>query len=1125
MLSEISNKNRESDWHVEWKNNFSIQEYEILKHKGGFKDRRADALVYTKTLEFQHSYISLTEINERTYDHKINGLKTYWIVDCTINALQIDKLENDICLIKFTNNDNWRFESFKNCNHIYLDYNDVIYKIKPKYVRQRMVYTNKYTPKKNFIRTLKKNERIFSTDKIPQCKIYFNQRGAGCGKTYESIQLLNSDTIFREKTFFIYLTKMHSAKEVIKKEFMEQLENGKLQNIEEWEDEYHNKQHRITFTKNEKECKMIIATIDAFMYRLGDKNNTDSDFFRGIITSIKSGYESSNRISMAGTTINLSKQTLIIIDEAQDLSPEYIEAISKKMLTTHYDCYVIGDKLQSIWGENNVFTFLEKNDFLYPIKIVKSIGTNKVRRFHNEKFINFVNNIIDFKKYNLPIIEEICSDKECKYKHINTEEPYKIFEIPTIYTSEKELSKLENTLNKIEKYIRDEITNNKYLPNNFMFIFPYLKNNLLANELEPRLQKIWKEIFEDINYYNDVVAKNKYWKENYDKDKYIQFVYFHKGNEGQSINLRESENASRILSIHASKGSGCEVVFLLGINEQSLHFYSSETGSLQYDSLLHVAITRQKMKLYVGLINNGCDIYRRFNTIAKIEHDENIEPLLNNISNHLRLGKISGYCLLNNFETMNEIFFISSENNKFNSYAKRGNNIVEWGHHIIRNAVFKYRFLSCIYNNEKYDDEKDQFKTILNKITKKKVTLLTYNEYFKTLDEILKNKNKHESSPEKKDRVIKCKNLIPVLFYESHRGSEYIKYKDIIVSVIENVILKISDTLRNNKLPELCPIESVLLWHVISILNHGKYSEISIMDIYNIINCYNTIYSKKNNHDDINCKCGELFTNNIDVGENIYVEIQQSKKNHYEKIQSVTELYTRYKQHVEKHFCESFTYNVMHFVNYLNTGKLNITKDFWLIAYSENYVINFIFRPEINKINFNEIYTSLIFDHHIIFNGASKKNNDRYKGKKIIHCVLSLNMSETKPIFYDINEIYTKNVEYTRGIFKNAIICHYKEHTKLLFRCFNFLNKKFHGRQQKLTCIRDYIQVKYMKMPHYVFLFIDNIVEKLKEGTDCSKYNKIFKDELFFTIEMNDKMVEFINNVLDIVEYNDSTIE
>jgi superfamily I DNA/RNA helicase len=100
----------------------------------------------------------------------------------------------------------------------------------------------------------------------------------------------------------------------------------------------------------------------------------------------------------------------------------------------------------------------------------------------------------------------------------------------------------------------------------------------------------------------------RFWTKRLGPDKHI---YLHRSVEGQTINLKESENATRILSIHTSKGNGCEVVFLLGCTEQALRVFSKQTGNLVYDSLLHVAITRQKKSLYIGVDNDYDDIYRR----------------------------------------------------------------------------------------------------------------------------------------------------------------------------------------------------------------------------------------------------------------------------------------------------------------------------------------------------------------------------------------------------------------------------------------------------------------------------------------------------------------------------------
>lgn len=888
-----ANFQNESKWHIFWKNNFELIEYKIPKIKGCKKSRRVDACINNKTLEFQHSEILYDEVVDRCNDHTLNGYQIMWIIDCTDDSISLINLSNGFYLLKFLKNE-WKYSSFTYCKYIYLDCGEEIFRIQPKYVKSSMIYVGEYKTKKEFIKELKNDNLMWKSKKIPQCNIYFNQRGAGCGKTYESVQLINNDN-FLEKNVYIYLTKMHSVKEVIYKELMEQKENGKLSHIliEKDRDHLINKQYKITFTRNitESKCKIIIGTIDAFMIRLGDTSHNENDYFYGIIKSIKNDYAiDSKDINFGGENLKLCKETIVIIDEAQDLSPDYVQAIAKLMGSTHFDTYIIGDKLQSIWDENNVFTFLENNDFPHPIKIHRFNGKNHVRRFHNQHFMTLVNNIIDFDKYNLPKITNICNSK-CNYHHDDNIIPYNIFELPKIYNNKEDnnTKNIQKIINKITDYVEKEVNDNNYLPHNFMFIFPYLKKNYLANNIESKLQDYWVSKFQDEWYNKNIVKKNKYWKKNWKENKYFQYIYFHKSSEGRSINLKESEHSTRILSIHASKGTGCEVVFLLGISEQSLHFYTNVTGSLQYDSLLHVAITRQKMKLYVGIDRIECDICKRFSKYTVIEQDKSIEPKLNTLGNKIHINKISSYNFVHAFNRLNDIFNIT-ENNKINDDYK--NDIIDWGHHVIRYAVFVYQFLMCIYNNEKCDDFRDQFITIIRKIMNKKPKLELYNEYQKSLSKI----NEYQKSLSEINENGETKEIvkIPILYFKTYKHSKYIEYKLIIIDIIKNIQKNLKKSLEKNKLPKLCPLESVILWHVIELLNQGKHADITIMDIYNILYYYDETFNE--DHRKYHCKCNDHFQNNID--NNIYHDIRNSIKNHYEKINSVTNLYYKYNSYI-----------------------------------------------------------------------------------------------------------------------------------------------------------------------------------------------------------------------------------
>jgi hypothetical protein len=84
---------------------------------------------------------------------------------------------------------------------------------------------------------------------------------------------------------------MHSAKEVIYNELKEQYERGSLSNLElpDDDDDIVGKQYLIKYknNKNNKNCTLIIGTIDSFMYAIGNKDIRDNDYFSGIVKSIK----------------------------------------------------------------------------------------------------------------------------------------------------------------------------------------------------------------------------------------------------------------------------------------------------------------------------------------------------------------------------------------------------------------------------------------------------------------------------------------------------------------------------------------------------------------------------------------------------------------------------------------------------------------------------------------------------------------------------------------------------------------------------------------------------------------------------------------------------------------------
>ena len=74
-------------------------------------------------------------------------------------------------------------------------------------------------------------------------------------------------------------------------------------------------------------------------------------------------------------------------------------------------------------------------------------------------------------------------------------------------------------------------------------------------------------------------------KNKYNDKEYIKHSVFHKS-DSISIDLTESDNATRIVSIHSSKGDGRPVVFCIGLSENSLKKFSNEPNNIIYE-LIH----------------------------------------------------------------------------------------------------------------------------------------------------------------------------------------------------------------------------------------------------------------------------------------------------------------------------------------------------------------------------------------------------------------------------------------------------------------------------------------------------------------------------------------------------------
>jgi hypothetical protein len=241
--------------------------------------------------------------------------------------------------------------------------------------------------------------------------------------------------------------------------------------------------------------------------------------------------------------------------------------------------------------------------------------------------------------------------------------------------------------------------------------------------------------------------------------------------------------------------------------------------------------------------------------------------------------------------------------------------IIDWGHHIVRYGVFLYNLMSNIIENEVIDnnDSKDQFIAILKNVSNKTILCYKYANYNKKLRQIDDNN---------KNNISQKNTEIPLLLFDTNENTKYYKYTNILKDIIKNIQSKIIKYIKINKLPILCPLECIILLFMIKIMENGSYSDISIMDIYSIMYCYDSCSNEidKKHTEKHNCICHICFSegNNNSCS---YDEIRKSIKNHYNNVEHIKQIYNNYKKYItEKLKIDNIKYNIYHKIYF---GKKN----------------------------------------------------------------------------------------------------------------------------------------------------------------------------------------------------------
>lgn len=926
-------------------------------------------------LEIQNSYISEQEINERCKNWKIFGKEIIWFVNGNTSDVECEMLTNGKYLIKF--NEAWKYKSFiQNYDNILLDINGQIFKIELKKIKCKMIVLSKPKCINDVCDILKNNPKeiwdVWDETNVENPKLTVYQQGAGNGKTYNIWKNICEN---KDKKIYIIVTKQHSAKNVIYEELIDQevRKEYHIENLTEKQEENTPKHYVIKYKHkiSQKECVVSIGTIDSFFYSLSTSDKS-SNFFEGILNNIYNNVINKltqyGHMWFANQPLYINKQCEIWIDEVQDLPISYLFAITSLMHKTCCDVNIVGDKLQTLEFTRNFLTEIQDNG-LPNIDILYEKPKNDNRRIKVKDMSKEINNIVNFRKYDLKEIN--CSDES---KLLNTNEnPFELIDSPNIYTNDTDEIKVSDFIEKLIGKMDEQVEKYNYTPECFMFLFPIMKCNILANELGEKIQSYWINKFKDKEYKNKI--KNEYWK-NYDHTKYTQYVYIHKHTEGLVINTKDSIYSTRIMSIRSSKGDGREVVFILNTTESSLKIVSNQEKGLIYESHLHVALTRAKNKIFFGLQKNNDDIHYRINSSS---HNGTIEYLpkistnlfIDNIYDTLNLEKIKN--LLSDYIDKDE------ELNSLND-QKCIKEQVDWEYHCIKHSIFLYRVIFNIINPKHL---KSQLFTVIKKIKNIKPVRKTVHQYWKYLKEKQYNIDKE------------MKEMPICIFNKEYKWKEY---SNRIENTIKDIQKKSISKLNNSNI-----YENIVLIHMMDVFSNQQFSNIiPSKTLYDITHYFN-IQS--------NTKEKELLKEPENIDNIVKAHFENKNKNDWN--------WNIFK-HIELHSEGN---------NDIHIKKLQ----FPIIGYTDDKVCHIMLINEINELNFWNIMIKCLIERFLIYNPNNPDDIKKYYGKEIETIIFLVKEGTTKIIDWDWDK---KMYNQILDEIKESIIKHFESYHKNIYDYF-----------------------------------------------------------------------------------------
>jgi hypothetical protein len=759
-------------------------------------------------IEFQHSRICSQDVLDRKHDYELTVQSTVWIIDGS--DVVVHRTSKGITQLEYPAG--WKHHSFTAYDYVLLDVLGDVYRVAPRDVICNIACATTCRSTAEVVQCLLSPNpslvwSLWSDDVSIQPTLRISQQGAGNGKTFGIWREIATSEDFDVE---LIVTKQHTAKDVIYAELIAQCErnephiiNSGLYGDEEADcrpDERCGRQYVVEYehTQTHRQCAVVIGTVDSFVYSLTESRVDAVEYFGGLLQTLCSDGPSkmnpeSGKVRYGGRAVALNRRARLWVDEVQDLPTAYLDAICRLMRDSGIEVVLVGDRLQSLGDADNCMTKAARTDG-EDVCVVVEAPFNVNRRIRVRGMAAVINRLVRFRGWELPEIslanEATLDDGEAVSVDV-VDVPWSMFK------HEKAGEYVDVVLEKVAR----EVDRHGYKPKDFMFLFPIMKMNIIAVELESRLCEFWN---------HRLGARDA-----------VKHAVLHRHEEGQSIDTTKSVDASRIMSIRAAKGDGRAVVFALELTNRALQKVGGGGMGLAYESHFHVALTRAIRKTYVVLsMDKDDDITRRFKDAGY----EIVFPLIHDtirifpIIERMELGTVISLMKRKGVED-----FAPEEN--FDPQTEP----IEWGIHCVKRAVYVQCALSEIVSRVAGTVD-EQVSFVLKKLSKLSVcSSKGVKDFYDTLRTFKEKKEK-----EKNGGKYQLPHF-PVCAMEAREGC----LKIIRASMERNNKRLQSDTKTALCIDEEAQVyDAVVMRYQIDLVTNLTFRQMSEMELYDITNFF-----------------------------------------------------------------------------------------------------------------------------------------------------------------------------------------------------------------------------------------------------------------------------------------------